>query len=130
MYTLNTSSPLQSPILTMTYLSHLGRRRPSMIRGGLVISSTILTIGTLYARGASSTPGGRWAIGVLIYLFTIVFATSWAVVNRIYCSEIQLMYTRATATLLGQCANWASPVQYSLLRDIEPETDELTWVLS
>jgi hypothetical protein len=31
---------------------------------------------------------------------------SWAVVNRIYCSEIQPMATRAAATSLGQCANW------------------------
>ena len=79
-----------------------------MIRGGLVISGTMLTIGALYASGASSTPAGKWAIIALIYVFVVAFAMSWAVVNRIYCSEIQPMHTRAAASSLGQCANWAS----------------------
>ena len=63
-------------------------------------------IGTLYASGATEQAAGRWAVIVLIYLFVVAFAMSWAVVNRIYCSEIQPMATRAAATSLGQCANW------------------------
>lgn len=79
-----------------------------MIRGGLVISGCMLGIGSIYASGASSTPAGKWAIIVLIYLFIVAFAMSWAVVGRIYCSEIQPMHTRAAAASLGQCANWVS----------------------
>ena len=77
-----------------------------MIRGGVMISGTMLLIGTLYATNASATAAGRWTIIALIYIFVVAFSMSWAVVNRIYCSEIQPMRTRAAATSLGQCANW------------------------
>lgn len=80
-----------------------------MINGGLIISGTMITIGSLYASQASNTSAGQWTIIALIYVFIITFAMSWAVVNRIYCSEIQPMHTRAAATALGQSANWASP---------------------
>ncbi|KAI0064471.1 general substrate transporter [Artomyces pyxidatus] len=82
-------------------------RRTSMIRGGAAISATMLLIGTLYASGGSATHAGKWTIIALIYTFIVAFSMSWAVVNRIYCSEIQPMKTRAAATSLGQCANWA-----------------------
>ncbi|TFY82371.1 hypothetical protein EWM64_g1647 [Hericium alpestre] len=92
-------------IITQIYTDDWGRRS-SMIRGGTIISGTMLLIGILYASNASSTLAGRWTIIALIYIFVIAFAMSWAVVNRIYCSEIQPMRTRAAATSLGQCANW------------------------
>lgn len=79
-----------------------------MINGGLVISGTMITIGSLYASQASTTTAGKWTIIALIYVFVVAYAMSWAVVNRIYCSEIQPMHTRAAATSLGQCANWVS----------------------
>ena len=77
-----------------------------MIRGGSVIASTMLIIGTLYASGASNTAAGRWAIIVLIYLFVIGFTCSWAIVIRIIVSELQPTRTRAAVSSLGQCVNW------------------------
>jgi len=71
-----------------------------------MISACMLTIGTIYATHGSDTPAGRWMVIALIYVFIVAFGMSWAVVNRIYCSEIQPMKTRAAATSLGQCANW------------------------
>ncbi|KAA1469448.1 general substrate transporter [Dentipellis sp. KUC8613] len=93
-------------IVTQIFTDDWGRR-PSMIWGGSVISGTMLLIGILYASDASATAAGRWTVIALIYIFIVAFAMSWAVVNRIYCSEIQPMRTRAAATSLGQCANWA-----------------------
>ncbi|PCH33387.1 general substrate transporter [Wolfiporia cocos MD-104 SS10] len=81
-------------------------RRSSMVRGGAVIGTAMILIGTIYASHASDKPAGRWAIVVLIYVFVVGYATSWAIVTRIICSEIQPMRTRAAATSLGQCANW------------------------
>ncbi|KAI0046163.1 hypothetical protein FA95DRAFT_1560430 [Auriscalpium vulgare] len=93
-------------LVTQIFTDRWGRRT-SMIRGGSVIAATMLLIGTIYASGASATPAGRWTVIALIYIFLVAFHMSWAVVNRIYCSEIQPMRTRAAATSLGQCANWA-----------------------
>ncbi|TFY50918.1 hypothetical protein EVG20_g11256 [Dentipellis fragilis] len=93
-------------IVTQIFTDDWGRR-PSMIWGGSVISGTMLLIGILYASDASATAAGRWTVIALIYIFIVAFSMSWAVVNRIYCSEIQPMRTRAAATSLGQCANWA-----------------------
>ncbi|KAI0932573.1 hypothetical protein AcW2_001162 [Taiwanofungus camphoratus] len=90
-------------------------RRASMIRGGTVISGSMLLIGTLYASHASNTSAGRWTIIVLIYVFIVGFVTSWAIVTRTICSEIQPMRTRAAATSLGQCANWVYMLLYSFL---------------
>lgn len=94
-------------IITQIFTDKWGRRS-SMINGGLVISGTMIAIGSLYASQASTTTAGKWTIIALIYVFVVAYATSWAVVNRIYCSEIQPMHTRAAATSLGQCANWVS----------------------
>ncbi len=66
----------------------------------------MLVIGSLYASGASNSQSGRWVIIVLIYVFVVAFSSSWAMVIRIYCSEIQPTRTRAAVSSLGQCANW------------------------
>ncbi|KAL6304177.1 general substrate transporter [Sparassis latifolia] len=83
-----------------------GGRRTSMIRGGSVIATAMLLIGTLYASHASNTAAGRYSVIVLPYIFVVGFVPSWAIVTRIICSEIQSMRTRAAVTSLGQCANW------------------------
>ena len=77
-----------------------------MIRGGAVISASMLAIGALYASGASSTPAGRWTIIVLIYIFVVGFSCSWAIVIRIIVGEIQPTKTRASVSSFGQCVNW------------------------
>ncbi|KZT06349.1 general substrate transporter [Laetiporus sulphureus 93-53] len=81
-------------------------RRASMIRGGAVIGTAMLIIGSIYASHASDHAAGRWAIIVLIYVFVVGYVATWAIVVRIIASEIQPMRTRAAATSLGQCANW------------------------
>lgn len=78
-----------------------------MLYGGTAIAFCMLSIGSIYASAAHTTPGGRWAVIVLLYVFVASFALTWAVANRIYASEIQPMRTRAAATGLGQAANWA-----------------------
>jgi len=42
----------------------------------------------------------------LIYLFVAAFAMTWAVVLRVFCTEIQPSRTRATASSLALSANW------------------------
>lgn len=90
-------------------------RRTSTIRGGMIISACMLTIGAIYASHADATPAGRWSIIALIYIFVIAYGMSWAVVLRIYCSEIQPTKTRAAATSLGQCCNWVCSIVHFLL---------------
>lgn len=83
-------------------------RRTSTLTGGLVLATTMLAIGTLYAtHSVHSTHGaGRWAVVALIYIFALTFSVSWAVHVRIYSAEIQPVETRAPATSLAQTSNW------------------------
>lgn len=57
------------------------------------------------ASGAAYTPIGKWAVIVLIELFTITFAGSWALCVRLYTAEIQPSRTRAAASSFGQGVN-------------------------
>ncbi|TCD60580.1 hypothetical protein EIP91_009838 [Steccherinum ochraceum] len=88
------------------FFSDTWSRRTSMISGGSIIATCMLVIGTLYATSASDTAAGRWAIIVLIYVFVVAYACTWAIVTRIIASEIQPTRTRAAATSFGQCMNW------------------------
>lgn len=57
------------------------------------------------ASGAAYTPIGKWAVIVLIELFTVTFAGSWALCVRLYTAEIQPSRTRAAASSFGQGVN-------------------------
>ncbi|KZV93444.1 putative transporter [Exidia glandulosa HHB12029] len=92
-------------IPTLMYSDKWGRR-PSTIRGGVGIAASMLLIGTLYASRATDAKAGKIAVIALIFVFLVSFAMSWAVVIRVYASEIQPMRTRAAATALSQAANW------------------------
>ncbi|KAK0458443.1 general substrate transporter [Desarmillaria tabescens] len=46
------------------------------------------------------------AIICFIYIFIAGFISTWAIVCRIVCNEVQPTQTRAAASSLGQCANW------------------------
>ncbi|QIW96689.1 hypothetical protein AMS68_002207 [Peltaster fructicola] len=83
-------------------------RRTSVLSGGIIISTTMLLIGTLYAAGAvhGDHGVGRWAVIVLIYIFALAFSATWAVSVRVYSSEIQPVHTRAPATSFAQAMNW------------------------
>lgn len=82
----------------------------------------MLVIGTIYATHAENTAACRWTVIALIYVFVVAFGMSWAVVLRIYCSEIQPMQTRAAASSLAQCANW---VRFIILIGNKPLNNEL-----
>ncbi|KAJ7639563.1 general substrate transporter [Roridomyces roridus] len=82
-------------------------RRTQMIGGGSVISACMLLMGSLYASDAAQTQAGKRTLIALIYLFIAAFVSSWALVTRVIASEIQPKRTRAAATSLAQCANWA-----------------------
>ncbi|OZJ04410.1 hypothetical protein BZG36_02912 [Bifiguratus adelaidae] len=81
-------------------------RRPTYLVGGTSIATTMLLMGILYASGASNTAAGKWVIIVLIYIFVVSFALSWAVVTKLYSTEIQPTRTRSAASSLAQSANW------------------------
>lgn len=95
----------------------VGGRRPSTIWGGVGIAVAMLLIGTLYASHATDVKAGKVAVIALIFIFLVSYAMSWAVVIRVYASEIQPMKTRAAATALGQAANW---VRHGVIRYISP----------
>lgn len=70
----------------------------------------MLVIGILYAtRSVHANSGvGRWLVVVLIFLFALSYAATWAVVGKIYASEIQPAQTRAAANSLAQGLNFVS----------------------
>jgi sugar porter (SP) family MFS transporter len=89
------------------YADHWGRRM-SVILGGLILTTCMLIIGSLYASNSVHSDHGvaRWVVIVAIYIFAITFSVSFAISIRIYSSEIQPADTRAGATSLAQSANW------------------------
>ncbi|KAF2716209.1 general substrate transporter [Polychaeton citri CBS 116435] len=84
-------------------------RRTSTILGGLLLSGCMIVIGSLYASSSvHSTHGaGRWAVIVLIYIFALVYCSTWGVTVRVHSAEIQPLKTRAAASSLAQSSNWA-----------------------
>lgn len=82
-------------------------RRTNILTGGSIQAMCMIIIGALYASGQVS-PGsaGAWTVIVLIFLFTIGFSGTWAIVIRIVTSEVQPAATRAPATSLAQSTNW------------------------
>lgn len=83
-------------------------RRTSTLWGGVLLSSCMLAIGSLYASDSvhGSYGGGRWAVIVLIYIFALTYSATWAVCIKVYASEIQPLRTRAPASSLAQSSNW------------------------
>ena len=88
---------------------HWGRR-PSTIFGGAGLATCMLIIGSLYASNSvhGDSGAGRWVVIVTIYLFAVVYSTTWAIGFKIYSSEIHPPETRASASSLAQSANWAA----------------------
>ncbi|KAF2638391.1 putative MFS sugar transporter [Massarina eburnea CBS 473.64] len=83
-------------------------RRESTIYGGLGLSIIMFLMGGLYAGNAvhDNHGVGRWIVIVSIYLFAVVFCTSWAVGIKIYVAESQPQRSRASATSLAHGSNW------------------------
>ncbi|KAF4462508.1 sugar transporter [Fusarium albosuccineum] len=83
-------------------------RRTSGIVGGVLITSLMLIIGSLYAGGQvhGSHGAGRWVVIVCIYLFAIAFSFTWAIGFRTWVVESMPRKTRNSASSLAQCSNW------------------------
>lgn len=85
-------------------------RRQSTIYGGIALSITMFLIGALYASGSvhGSFGAGRWVVIVTIYVFAVIYSSTWGVGIKIYAAEIQPQRTRASATSLAHGSNWAA----------------------
>jgi len=86
-------------------------RRTSAICGGVILSGTMLLIGSLYAANVVHSDGAaRWVVIVSVFVFAIGYVSTWAVVGKIYASEIQPTRTRATTNSMATggsfLANW------------------------
>jgi hypothetical protein len=83
-------------------------RRQSTIYGGVAIGFIMFLMGSLYAGNAvhAGHGAGRWVVIVSIYIFAVVFSTSWAVGIKIFVAESQPHRTRASATSLAHGSNW------------------------
>lgn len=96
---------------SMLLLDRLPRRTVTLV-GGTVLASCMLLIGTLYASNSvhASTGAGRWIVITLIFVFALSYASTWALVAKLYASEIQPAQTRASANSvaqgLGFFTNW------------------------
>lgn len=86
-------------------------RRTSIIVGGLLLTSCMLIIGTMYAADlVKSTGPARWVVIILVFVFGISYCSTWGIVGKIYASEIQPSATRSSASCvaqgLGFFTNW------------------------
>ncbi|GAA5936855.1 sugar porter family MFS transporter [Sporobolomyces koalae] len=93
-------------VIGSTYIDKIGRR-PLFLIGGSVVAASQLILGIMYASGANKG-GGRWFIIILIELLAASFSASWALVVRLYSSEIQPSRTRAAAASFSQASNQAT----------------------
>ncbi|KIY66042.1 general substrate transporter [Cylindrobasidium torrendii FP15055 ss-10] len=81
-------------------------RRSQMIGGSALCALCMGVIGLIYATNTNGTDSGKHAIMAFIYLFIAAYVSTWAIVARLVCGEIQPSHTRAAASSLGQAANW------------------------
>ena len=88
-------------------------RRTSVIAGGTGLSTCMFIIGCLYASDNVHAIGGagRWFVVVLIFAFALIYAATWAIVGKIYASEVQPAQTRAAANSLAQGLNFVRRLQ-------------------
>lgn len=77
-------------------------------------------MGGLYAGNAvhGTFGAGRWVVIVSIYIFAVIYCTSWAVGIKIYAAEIQPQRTRASATSLAHGSNWVAKFLVALATPI------------
>ena len=85
-------------------------RRTSVIVGGVGLAGCMYIIGCLYAAGSVHAIGGtgRWFVIVLIFLFALLYVSTWGIVGKIYASEIQPPETRGAANSIAQGLNFVS----------------------
>jgi len=84
-------------------------RRTSAIWGGIILSGSMLLIGSLYAANAVHSYGAaRWVVIVSVFVFAIGYVSTWAVFGKIYASEIQPTKTRATTNSMATGGSFVS----------------------
>lgn len=86
-------------------------RRSVVLVGGLLLTTCMLLIGSLYASNSvSSTGPARWVVIILVFVFGLTYSSTWGIVGKIYASEIQPSATRSAANSaaqgLGFFTNW------------------------
>ncbi|RDW72325.1 sugar porter family MFS transporter [Aspergillus mulundensis] len=95
------------------WVDRWGRRKP-LIYGGGAMAICFIVIGSLYARFGRTeanevtlgSDSAQWVVIVLIYIFVANFSWSWAVVGKIYASEIIPTRLRAKVCAVELVANW------------------------
>lgn len=87
-------------------------RRTSIISGGLVLSGTMLLVGSLYASDSVHNYGsGRWVVVVSIFAFALAYTVTWAITGKLVACEIQPANTRAAANSVAQGLNFVSDLR-------------------
>jgi len=98
------------------YVDKVGRRTPLLV-GGLIISVALLTLGSLYALHGSTLPDGsigltsgapKYVAITSIYVIVAAFASTWAIVGKLYTAEIIPNRFRARACAVQQWVNWTT----------------------
>jgi len=96
------------------YVDKVGRRPPLLI-GGLIISAALLTLGSLYASYGVPLPDGgtglvsgppKYIAITSIYIIVAAFASTWAIVGKLYTAEIIPNLYRARACAVQLWTNW------------------------
>jgi MFS family permease len=86
-------------------------RRTAVIVGGTGLAGCMYIVGCLYITESVHTGGvGRWFVIVLIFVFALLYVSTWGIVGKIYASEIQPAETRAAANSIAQGVNFVSKV--------------------
>jgi MFS family permease len=95
--------------ISATLLADKWGRRTSAICGGVILSATMLLIGSLYAADAVHSYGAaRWVVIVSVFVFALGYVSTWAIVGKIYASEIQPTKTRATTNSMATGGSFVS----------------------
>jgi MFS family permease len=92
-----------------TLLADKWGRRTSAIHGGVILSGTMILIGSLYAANAVHSYGAaRSVVIVSVFIFVMGYVSTWAIVGKIYASEIQPTKTRATTNSMATGGGFVS----------------------
>ncbi|KAL6831402.1 general substrate transporter [Trichoderma sp. SZMC 28015] len=103
-----------------TFLADKWGRRTSSLLGGILITTLMLVMGSLYAADKvhADRGAGKWVVIVSIYLFAIVFNGTWAIGFRTFLMESLPRKTRSSASSLAQSANWFSNYLVALITPV------------
>ena len=107
-------------------------RRTSVITGGIGLSSCMFIIGSLYATDSvhAHSGSGRWFVIMLVFVFALTYCSTWAIVGKIYASEIQPVQTRAAANSVAQGLGFVSHMENPTNLQANPRSSQTgSWLL-